>query len=118
MSTTPSTTSSTTASVPHSGDNFTPLFTFNRNLMAAYSAAVSTSTVLLTQILFTFIAWTARGWNITRRRVGNDDAMSTIEYALGCVAAAGLGALLYTVVTGDDVAEALSAIFTRALKTK
>lgn len=47
-----------------------------------------------------------------------DAGMSTIEYALGCVAAAALGALLYMVVTSDTVESALTAIFERALNEK
>lgn len=50
--------------------------------------------------------------------MGNDQGMSTIEYALGCVAAAALGALLYLVVTSDAVEGALTAIFQRALDTQ
>lgn len=50
-----------------------------------------------------------------RRHYQDQDGMSTIEYALGCVAAAALGALLYTVVTSDTVEQALSGIFERAL---
>lgn len=49
---------------------------------------------------------------------GDDQGMSTIEYALGCVAAAALGALLYLVVTSDAVEGALTAIFQRALDTQ
>lgn len=49
---------------------------------------------------------------------GDDRGMSTIEYALGCVAAAALGALLYVVVTSDSVEAALTGIFERALDTK
>lgn len=45
----------------------------------------------------------------------DERGMSTIEYALGCIAAAALGALLYTVVTSDAVEQALSGIFQRAL---
>ncbi|WP_390625312.1 DUF4244 domain-containing protein [Corynebacterium anserum] len=45
----------------------------------------------------------------------DERGMSTIEYALGCVAAAALGALLYTVVTSDSVENALSGIFEHAL---
>ena len=84
---------------------------------APETKAASAHTALLTMLL-SIAAWLRRTWQTARRRVGNDRAMSTIEYALGCVAAAGLGALLYTVVTGDDVAGALSDIFTRALETK
>ncbi|HIW92069.1 MAG TPA: DUF4244 domain-containing protein [Candidatus Corynebacterium avicola] len=48
----------------------------------------------------------------------DDRGMSTIEYALGCVAAAALGALLYMVVTSDAVESALTSIFQRALDTE
>lgn len=48
----------------------------------------------------------------------DDRGMSTIEYALGCVAAAALGALLYMVVTSDTVESALTDIFQRALDTE
>lgn len=50
-----------------------------------------------------------------RQHYEDERGMSTIEYALGCVAAAALGALLYTVVTSDTVEQALSGIFERAL---
>lgn len=50
-----------------------------------------------------------------QKHFDDEDGMSTIEYALGCVAAAALGALLYTVVTSDAVESALSGIFERAL---
>lgn len=50
-----------------------------------------------------------------RKQWDDEEGMSTIEYALGCVAAAALGALLYTVVTSDTVEQALSQIFERAL---
>ena len=50
--------------------------------------------------------------------LGDDLGMSTIEYALGCVAAAALGALLYLVVTSDTVESALSGIVERALNTQ
>lgn len=53
-----------------------------------------------------------------RAHLRDESGMSTIEYALGCVAAAALGALLYTVVTSDAVESALTAIFERALSQK
>jgi len=53
-----------------------------------------------------------------RRLLGDEFGMSTIEYALGCVAAAALGALLYLVVTSDSVEAALTGIFERALETE
>lgn len=50
-----------------------------------------------------------------RRAARRDDGMSTAEYAVGTVAAVGFGAALYKVVTSDAVADALTAIITRAL---
>ena len=50
------------------------------------------------------------------RRLGHDDhGMSTVEYAIGTVAAAAFGALLYTVVTGDSILTALTGLVERAL---
>jgi hypothetical protein len=46
-----------------------------------------------------------------------DDGMSTAEYAIGTIAAAAFGAVLYTVVTGDSVVTALTGIVQRALST-
>ncbi|MCG7594458.1 DUF4244 domain-containing protein [Mycobacterium sp. C3-094] len=46
-----------------------------------------------------------------------DDGMSTVEYAIGTIAAAAFGAILYTVVTGDSIVGALTNIITRALNT-
>ena len=46
-----------------------------------------------------------------------DDGMSTAEYAIGTIAAAAFGAVLYTVVTGDSIVSALTGIIDRALKT-
>ncbi|MEU0495188.1 DUF4244 domain-containing protein [Mycobacterium sp. NPDC006124] len=47
----------------------------------------------------------------------DEDGMSTVEYAIGTIAAAAFGAILYTVVTGDSIVNALSNIITRALNT-
>lgn len=46
-----------------------------------------------------------------------DDGMSTAEYAIGTIAAAAFGAILYTVVTGDSIVSALTGIIDKALKT-
>ncbi|MGB0969800.1 MAG: DUF4244 domain-containing protein [Mycobacterium sp.] len=46
-----------------------------------------------------------------------DDGMSTVEYAIGTLAAAAFGAILYTVVTGDSIVGALTNIIGRALNT-
>ena len=50
-----------------------------------------------------------------RRLVGDDAGMSTVEYAIGCVAAAAFAAVLYAVVSGDSVVTALTQIVQRAL---
>jgi hypothetical protein len=47
----------------------------------------------------------------------DDDGMSTVEYAIGTIAAAAFGAILYTVITGDSIVSALTNIITRALNT-
>lgn len=48
----------------------------------------------------------------------DESGMSTVEYAIGTIAAAAFGAILYTVVTGDSVVSALGRIIGRALNTK
>lgn len=50
-----------------------------------------------------------------RRLRYDDEGMSTVEYAIGTVAAAAFGALLYTVVTGESVLAALTGLVERAL---
>jgi len=47
--------------------------------------------------------------------VVDDDGMSTVEYAIGTIAAAAFGAILYTVITGDSIVSALTNIINRAL---
>lgn len=49
--------------------------------------------------------------------VVEDDGMSTAEYAIGTIAAAAFGAILYTVVTGSSIVDALTGIIDRALNT-
>lgn len=49
--------------------------------------------------------------------LADDDGMSTAEYAIGTIAAAAFGALLYTVVTGNSITSALTGIISRALST-
>jgi ATP-dependent exoDNAse (exonuclease V) alpha subunit len=49
--------------------------------------------------------------------VVDDRGMSTVEYAIGTIAAAAFGAILYTVVTGDSIVSALTNIINRALNT-
>jgi Protein of unknown function (DUF4244) len=48
----------------------------------------------------------------------DESGMSTVEYAIGTIAAAAFAAILYTVVTGDSIVSALTSIIARALNTK
>jgi Protein of unknown function (DUF4244) len=48
----------------------------------------------------------------------DESGMSTVEYAIGTIAAAAFAAILYTVVTGDSIVTALTNIIGRALNTK
>ena len=48
----------------------------------------------------------------------DEDGMSTVEYAIGTIAAAPFGAILYGVVTGDSIVGALTNIISRALNTR
>ncbi len=54
--------------------------------------------------------------NLTRL-ITDDEGMSTAEYAIGTIAAAAFGAILYTVVSGDSIVSALTGIITKALNT-
>jgi hypothetical protein len=48
----------------------------------------------------------------------DETGMSTVEYAIGTIAAAAFAAVLYSVVTGDSIVSALTNIIARALNTK
>ena len=48
----------------------------------------------------------------------DESGMSTVEYAIGTIAAAAFAAVLYTVVTRDSIVSALTNIIARALNTK
>ena len=50
--------------------------------------------------------------------VVDESGMSTVEYAIGTIAAAAFAAILYAVVTGDSIVSALTNIIARALNTK
>lgn len=45
----------------------------------------------------------------------DDSGMSTVEYAIGCIAAAAFAAVLYAVVSGGSVVTALTKLVERAL---
>ena len=48
-------------------------------------------------------------------RLMTERGMSTIEYAMGSLAAAALAAVLYMVINGDGVVSAIEGIITDAL---
>ncbi len=50
--------------------------------------------------------------------VVEETGMSTVEYAIGTIAAAAFGAILYSVITGDSIVGALTNIINRALNTR
>ena len=47
-----------------------------------------------------------------------ETGMSTVEYAIGTIAAAAFAAVLYKVVTGDTIVGALNDLVQRALSVK
>jgi hypothetical protein len=49
-------------------------------------------------------------------RLRDDSGMSTVEYAIGTLAAAAFAAVLYAVVTGDSIVNALTGLVQRALQ--
>lgn len=52
------------------------------------------------------------------RKIATSEAgMSTVEYAVGTIAAAAFGAVLYGVVTGDSIVKGLTDIIDKALQT-
>ncbi|MEU3608924.1 DUF4244 domain-containing protein [Streptomyces sp. NPDC035033] len=54
-------------------------------------------------------------WAVRRAALRTDGGMSTVEYALGMLTAAGVAALLYKVMTGGAVSGALESLVTKAL---
>ena len=51
-----------------------------------------------------------------RARLRDDSGMSTVEYAIGTLAAAAFAAVLYAVVTDDSIVTALTGLVQRALQ--
>ncbi|MFR9804887.1 DUF4244 domain-containing protein [Pseudonocardia sp. RS010] len=49
------------------------------------------------------------------RLTSDDRGMSTVEYAIGTLAAAAFAAVLYTVISGDSIVTALTQLVQRAL---
>ncbi|MER5735642.1 MULTISPECIES: DUF4244 domain-containing protein [unclassified Streptomyces] len=56
-----------------------------------------------------------RFWATRRAALKADTGMSTVEYALGLLTAAGVAALFYGVMTSGSVSGALQAMVTKAL---
>ena len=52
-----------------------------------------------------------RRWHTLR----DDSGMSTVEYAIGTIAAAAFAAVLYAVISGDSIVGALTSLIQRAL---
>ncbi|CRK50097.1 hypothetical protein RHCRD62_100009 [Rhodococcus sp. RD6.2] len=61
------------------------------------------------------VVWTIRARLLIAATA--DDGMSTAEYAIGTIAAAAFGAVLYSVVTGDSIVSGLTEIIDKALDT-
>lgn len=70
---------------------------------------------MVTELGAVVLRW--RCFMVTRLRgaVDGDDGMSTVEYAIGTVAAAAFAAVLYKIVTGGTVVGALTELVQRAL---
>jgi uncharacterized protein DUF4244 len=64
----------------------------------------------------------ARWWRLVIARlagaVDGEAGMSTVEYAIGTIAAAAFAAVLYKVVTGDMIVGALNDLVQRALSVQ
>ena len=54
----------------------------------------------------------------TRTILAQDDGLTTVEYALGTLAAAALAAVLYMVVNSDAVSSAFESIISDALSAR
>lgn len=65
---------------------------------------------------------TRRWWRLMATRLADavkgESGMSTVEYAIGTVAAAAFAAVLYKVVTGDMIVGALNDLVQQALSVK
>ncbi len=92
------------------------------NTTKTATTGIATTETSTTETSTTRIAATLRraraalARRIVRAAMG-DDGMSTVEYAVGTIAAAAFGAVLYTVVSGDSIPDALGDIIERALTT-
>ncbi|PFG27442.1 Uncharacterised protein [Corynebacterium renale] len=53
-----------------------------------------------------------------RLLLSNDEGLSTIEYALGTVAAAAMAGILYLIINSGGVTDALEGVITDALNNR
>ncbi|MEJ3652198.1 DUF4244 domain-containing protein [Actinomycetes bacterium KLBMP 9759] len=61
-------------------------------------------------------SWNPASVAVRLRHLCTDDSgMSTVEYAVGLLTAAGLAAILYAVLSSDSVSTALTSLVERAL---
>ncbi|MBB4894293.1 hypothetical protein FHS39_003327 [Streptomyces olivoverticillatus] len=61
------------------------------------------------------VSWWSKRWAVARRKAAGDAGMTTAEYAVGTLAAVGLAAVLYKVVTSGPVSAALQSLIVKAL---
>ncbi|MFD7959892.1 DUF4244 domain-containing protein [Streptomyces zaomyceticus] len=54
-------------------------------------------------------------WRVRREAARRDAGMTTSEYAVGTIAAAGFAAVLYKIVTSEAVSGALESVIGKAL---
>ncbi|MFB8083595.1 DUF4244 domain-containing protein [Streptomyces sp. NPDC056013] len=62
-----------------------------------------------------FKAAMGRWWRARREAARRDEGMTTSEYAVGTIAAAGFAAVLYKIVTSETVSGALESMIGKAL---
>jgi sorbitol-specific phosphotransferase system component IIC len=82
-------------------------YTIHDHPVAVWRAARNRWRVLMVSLLLT-----------GRQRfaaLGSETGMSTAEYAIGTIAAAAFAAVLYAVVTGGSITQALTSLIQRAL---
>ncbi|WP_443055075.1 DUF4244 domain-containing protein [Streptomyces sp. NBC_00691] len=60
-------------------------------------------------------AATGEWWRTRREAADRDAGMTTSEYAVGTIAAAGFAAVLYKIVTSETVSGALESMIGKAL---
>ncbi|MGW6570082.1 DUF4244 domain-containing protein [Streptomyces sp. NPDC054975] len=59
--------------------------------------------------------WAGAWWRARRAAARGDAGMTTSEYAMGTIAAAGFATILYKIVTSGSVSGALESVIGKAL---